>query len=573
MHRHVVVIGGVLLVCIMGGTIGIVESPFLQYEEVSGDTGIEYNGTLSRTITSGAGVYVADVTNNQRPDILLIGGTPGSDESRQPALYLNTADGFERTNLPLEDEFPEESINAAFFFDRNNDGWQDLLLLPIDDKPIFFKNQQGEFEPKEVGLNETLSVPMGASAADYNGDGHLDLLIYQNGDWITSTPLGYQYPERRIEEDNGNPNLLFENTADGFERVDDAGIDGTRWSLATSFVDFSGNGFPDIHIANDYNADYLYVNQGDGTFHEVQLGDATDRNGMSSEVADVTGNGRLDIFVTNIYFNESEIESEYTTNYLDNALGKRADGNNLLINREPPEYASADDDNITSPESEMFIDDASTYGVKKGGWGWAAVIADLDNDRYYDIVHATQKFSETFIQSTYNSTAIPSFYQYPAVWMGNDTGFEQRDGAEPGFEPANGRGLARLDYNRDGTLDIITTEWNDGGYKLYENTGPTGNWLQVDIAGNRSQTSIGARAYVTVNGTRQLRVRSARTDYLSQDPRTLHFGLGESSTVDKLCIIWPDGTERVYRDLDVNQRVVVPITGDIERDVAPIKSS
>lgn len=570
MQRHVVVIGGVLFVCIIGGTIGIVESPFLQYEEVSGDAGIEYNGTLSRTTTSGAGVYVADVTNNQRPDVLLIGGTPGPDGSRQPALYLNTADGFERTDLPLEDDFPEESINAAFFFDRNNNGWQDLLLLPVDDEPIFFKNLQGEFEVREVGLNETLSVPMGASAADYNGNGHLDLLIYQNGDWITSTPRGYQYPERRIKEDNGNPNLLFENTADGFKRVHDAGINGSRWSLATSFVDFSGNGFPDIHIANDYNTDYLYVNQGDGTFHEVQLGDATDRNGMSSEVADVTGNGRLDIFVTNIYFDVSEIDSEYTTNYLDNALGKGTDGNNLLINRGPAEYASADNN---SNEREMFVDDASTYGVKKGGWGWATVIADLNNDGYYDIVHATQKFSETFIQSTYNSTDIPSYYQYPAVWMGTDTGFVQRDGAEAGFEPANGRGLSRLDYNRDGSLDIIATEWDDGGYKLYENNGPSGNWLQVDIAGNRSQTSIGARAYVTVNGTRQLRVRSSRTDYLSQNSRILHFGLGDSKTVDELRIVWPDGTERVYRKLDANQRIIVQINGDIKRDVTETKSS
>lgn len=549
MHRLILAFGIVLCLTTAGCTIGFADTNTLQFTEVNPESGITYNATVSRTITAGAGVYVSDINNDLRPDVLTVGGAGDPDAPSQPALYLNTEEGFNRTALPSDDRLTNQTINAALFFDYNNDGWDDLLLLPIAAEPILFKNRQGDFEVHDVGLNMTLHVPMGATAADYDSDGDLDLLIYQNGDWMSTTPIGYQEAYSNVENDNGNPNVLFENKGNEFERVENAGIAGARWSLAASFVDLTGNSLPDIHVANDYNNDYLYVNQGNSTFTRVRAGRDTDRNGMSSEIADVNGDGRPDIFVTNIYFNESRITSTYTTNYLQNALGKRALGNNLLINQ----------------EDTMFVDRAAPYGVRTGGWGWAAVIADLDNDGDNDIVHATQEFSETFIRSSYNATDVPSYYQYPAVWEGKDNTFVQRNGATLGFNKANGRGLARFDYNRDGDLDVLTTEWEQGRYKLYENTGAKGNWLQVVLRGNRTQTPIGARVYTKVDGTNQMRVHNARADYLSQDSRTLHVGLGDSSTVDRLRVVWPDGTERVYTELDANQLVVVSIDGEIKR--------
>lgn len=89
---------------------------------------------------------------------------------------------------------------------------------------------------------------------------------------------------------HGNPNLLFDGDCNSFEQVENAGIEGTRWSLATSFVDLTGDGYLDIHVGNDFNTDVLYVNQHDGTFRRVEI-PATDRHAMASEVADVTGDG------------------------------------------------------------------------------------------------------------------------------------------------------------------------------------------------------------------------------------------------------------------------------------------
>lgn len=548
MRRIILAFGVILVISTAGCITGYAEPDPLQFDRVSAETGIDYTATVSRTISSGAGVYVADVDNDFRPDVLLIGGAPGRGASTQPALYLNTEDSFERTLFLPEDRVTNQTINAALFFDYDNDGWEDMLLLPIEDEPVFLKNRQGTFEVRDIGLNVKLDVPMGATAADYDSDGDLDLLIYQNGEWMSTTPVGYQNPYRHVQTDNGNPNLLYENAQGEFNRVTNAGISGARWSLAASFVDFTGDALPDIHVANDYNKDYIYINKGDGTFRPVQAGNDTDRNGMSSEIADVNYDGIPDIFVTNIYFNESRITSRYTINYLQNALGKRVDGNNLLINQ----------------GNTSFVDRASTYGVRDGGWGWAAVIADLDNDGDNDIVHGTQKFSTTFIQSSYNSSDIPSYYQYPAIWEGTDGTFVQRNGRTLGFDAANSRGFASLDYDRDGDLDILQTEWQQGQYTLYENIGITDNWFQVVVRGNGTQTPIGARAYVTVDVTRQMRVHNTRADYLSQDSRTLHFGIRDASSVDKLQVVFPDGTQRTYSDLDANQLVVVSINGEIQ---------
>jgi hypothetical protein len=104
----------------------------------------------------------------------------------------------------------------------------------------------------DVGPGNT-TYRLGAAPADYDGDGDLDLLIYQSADWSEGKPKGSVSLESSLEDDNGNPNLLYENTDKDFERVTDAVIEGERWSLAASFTDLTGNGRPDIHVANDYN--------------------------------------------------------------------------------------------------------------------------------------------------------------------------------------------------------------------------------------------------------------------------------------------------------------------------------
>ena len=123
----------------------------------------------------------------------------------------------------------------------------------------------------------------------------LDVFIAQNGYWRLGIPAQGReeettQPDGYYEEDDVNPNFLFDGDCCSFKQVTDAGIEGNLWRVATTFVDMTENDYADIHVANDYNADVLYLINGNETFERAIISN-TNRHGMSSEIADLTGNG------------------------------------------------------------------------------------------------------------------------------------------------------------------------------------------------------------------------------------------------------------------------------------------
>ena len=534
------VAGGVVLFDAVSGDADPSEPPAteLDFTSVADDAGFDYAAEDSAGMGNGNdGVYVADVDNDLRSDVLAVGGP-------EPVLFENAGGEFERSgSLPSIDG----TVQGALFVDYDNDGWEDLLLLRRGDAPVFLENDGGSFRAVDAGLDEELAVPVTASAADYTGNGCPDIFVAQYGDWDETTPTGWQRSFAFDgSEDNGNPNRLYRGDCDGFERADDAGIEGEHWSLATSFVDLNGDGAPDVHVANDYYNDTVYWNDGDGTFTRETLGAATDRNGMSSEVADVTGDGRLDVLVTNIYFPRdlSELDEEQRrvfSDFLNNRLGKRAAGNNLLVGT-----------------ADGFETQGEARGLAEGGWGWAAVLADLDSDGDLDAFHGTQNVI------TFNESERT--WPTPMLWVHEGGTFHRQDASATGFAATNDRGVAGADFDRDGAVDLATATY-DGEYRLYRNDAEQGTSLQVALGpGDSNATALGARVTATVDGETLTRVNDDEADYQSQDSRVRHFGLGDADAVDELRVEWPDGSVTVVEDVAAGARILVTPDGIEQRE-------
>jgi len=507
--------------------------PF-RFEAVDAGLNYTFAGTED-IITYKAGVFAADYDRDGWTDILAIG-------DRRPVLFENANGSFEPSGaLP---EIDEGRVQGALWVDYDVDGRPDLLLFPEDAPPLLLENTGEGFEKRPSAFERSLNNSLGATTADYNRDGCPDLFVYQNGDWTERLPQGNRDFSAPVNDDNGNPDFLYRGTCDGFERVSDAGIRGERWSLAASFVDFNDDGYPDVHQANDYNHDIVYLNQQNGSFEQVVLPERTNRNGMSSEVADVTGNGRLDVFVTNIFL------PTLVARQLTPGLALKANGNNL----------------VTRLGDETFVERANQYDINRGGWGWAAVVTDFDNDGDEDLFHTTRDLDfdrrdTTFSESQSDLLASRSYYSYPAVWTRtNATAFRQMDPEAAGFIPTNGRGVARLDYDRDGDADLVVA--GEKSYRVYENRMDRGNAMQVRVLGaNGSQTAAyGSTVAVTADGRTQTRRVHARTDFLSQDARLVHVGVGNATRVD-LRVAWPDGTTRRFENRSVGQRLVVTPDG------------
>lgn len=505
------------------------DSPEITFAERTEESGFKYHDVTSGVGNGNAALYVADINNDGWDDVLALGG-------ERPQLFMNRNGSFDPTNvLPSLNR----SFKSAVFVDYDGDGWEDLLLFPVDASAVMLHNRGGQFEHDDHGMINT-TYPLGAAPADYDGDGDLDLFVYQSGDWGTGKPEGYFSLNSTVTDDNGNPNLLYENTDSGFERVEDAGMDGDRWSLAASFVDLTGDGRPDIHVSNDYNTDIVYVNMGNGSFSQQKIGGNTTRNGMSSEIADVTGNGQLDVFVSNIYFpvnrqTMSEERYQRVKDFLTFVIhSNRTKGNTLLTNTGDGE----------------FIDRASKWGVRDGGWGWAATFTDFNNDGDRDLLHSTQN-----VVTIYPDDPV---YTYPMLWERNKQGFEQLDASDRGFMEDNGRGMVTLDYDHDGDQDVIMATYG-GKYRVYENTVNRSTSLQVRVLTRSGSTAYGATVTFNTGSRKIIRRQRPQTDYLSQESRFIHLGLPDTTTVD-LTVTWPDDTEQTFRNVPTERRVVVSPT-------------
>lgn len=304
--RNRVLVGVLVLVCgalvvglsLAGGSGGgHVNDP--SFVEVSNEVGFTYETAGKSTGSDDGAVFVTDYDNDGWQDVLAIGG-------ETPVLFENANGTFTESGaLPKLPYGGETVLKSALVFDHDNDGWEEIVFVPANGPLVFLENDGGELLIANAGLPDHIEWATGAEAADFDGDGCLDLYVIQSGDWTSTVPnrskRGATDPGER---DNGRHNLMFRGTCgkNGFERVNGSATEARHWSLATSAVDFTGDGRPDIHVANDFYHDMLYVNQGNGTFDSRPLPD-TNRHGMASDVGDVNGDGRPDIFVDDVLEN------------------------------------------------------------------------------------------------------------------------------------------------------------------------------------------------------------------------------------------------------------------------------
>ncbi|HKQ51440.1 MAG TPA: ASPIC/UnbV domain-containing protein, partial [Pyrinomonadaceae bacterium] len=113
------------------------------------------------------------------------------------------------------------------------------------------------------------------------------------------------------------------------------------------------------------------------------------------------------------------------------------------------------------------------------------------------------------------------------------------------------RGLAVGDLDGDGLLDAVVNNIDSKPTVLRNVTKPAGHWLSLKLVGDPSKKSpkdaVGAVAYVTAGKLRRRQDVLSGAGYASQNDQRLHFGLGDATRVDKLEIVWPDGTKETVQ--------------------------
>lgn len=460
------------------------------------------------------GVAAGDFDRDGWIDLYVEAGDVGPN-----LLFRNEGNGhFEDVAAEAGVGLPEHSGSGPLFFDFNGDGWLDLFVGAFgESRPVLFKNRQdGTFEEVTADSDlSNLSDTISATAGDYDGDGWLDLFLSHWQVRGSGCHLWRNMEGRRfvcVDEDTGLSGLI--------PHVP------TAHTFSANFVDIDNNGTLDLLLASDFGTSQVLSNQGDGTFTDVTPAAISDENGMGNAIGDYDGDGDLDWFVSSIWDGDGVTEGDWGMT-----------GNRMYRNR----------------GDGAFEDVTEEAQVREGDWGWAASFADLNHDGWLDLVHVNGW-----------PQGSPQFRNTRSrLFLGRPDGvFEERGATLEFTDRGNGRGLACFDYDGDGDLDIFTAN-NSDAMRLWRNDGgvASGNYISVELLGAAPNwQGIGARVYVTAGGRTQMRALRAGSNYVSQNPVRAHFGLGMAGRVDRIRVVWPDGTETTREDLPVNRHIIIDMS-------------
>jgi hypothetical protein len=324
------------------------------------------------------GIAVGDADGDDHDDLYVCdgGGLPNR-------LYLQNPDGTTRDVSAGAGVDWLEASRSALFVDLDNDGDQDLVIATVALILVMENDGQARFSLR--GGIPGMSDPHSLSAADFDGNGQLDLFVCNYGPGTSAGgDRGFEAlaPVPFNDARNGGRNALLRNNgALSFSDVTaEAGLTagGDRWSFAAAWEDYDNDGDQDLYIANDFGRNNLFRNDG-GKFTDVAAAAGVEdiSSGMSVDWGDVNRDGRMDIYVGNMFSSAGgriAYQRQFGTNNPEAATDfqRMARGNTLFL----------------GDRDGAFRDASESAGVHVGLWAWSSLFADLNNDGWQDLVVA-----------------------------------------------------------------------------------------------------------------------------------------------------------------------------------------
>ena len=492
--------------------------------------------------TMGSGGLFFDYDNDGWIDLFLVDG--GSladarvDSQAKHRLYHNRSNGtFDDVSARSGIQHRDYGMGACAG-DYDNDGWIDLYVTNFGPNVLYRNRGDGSFT--DVTATAHVGEPRWSAScafADLDKDGDLDLFVvnYVDADrrkrpYCGNAKLGQRFYCHPLNYPS-LPNTLYRNDGRGvFTDVSDAsGIGASRGNgLGLVVTDYDEDGWPDVFVANDSVANFLFRNTGKLRFAEAALGagvavatDGQARAGMGVDAGDYDGDGREDVVVTNL---------DFETHSLFRNLGE-----GLF------EYATR----------TSGIGFATLPFV-----GFGVAFLDMDNDTQLDIAIANGHIMDN--APVYRSGTTYAQRNLLFRNTGSKRFTEIGRGAGDGFALEKvSRALATGDIDNDGDLDLLVTN-NGQTADLLRNDSVRGNSLLVRAlvrTGNRD--AIGARVRVTAGGRTQVRDLRAGSSYLGQNDLRLHFGLGDAALVGRVEVTWPSGPVDLVSGVRANHVVTI----------------
>jgi hypothetical protein len=524
--------------------------------------------------------------------------TPGGSPDRHvPIRFRDVAHeagiDFVLENSPTDRKHLIETMPGGIAaFDYDGDGLTDIYFTNGASVPSLEKDSPkynnrlyrnlGQLKFKDVTERAGVAgvgYSMGAAAADYDNDGHVDLFVAGVG-----------------------RNILYRNRGDGtFEDVTTkAGIKNDTWSVGAAWLDYDNDGLLDLFVVNYVQwspafslfcgdaarnirvychprffkglPNRLYHNQGDGTFKDVSAESGIAAHvgkGMSAAVADYDQDGFPDIFVTNDklpnflfrnlgngHFEEAAFQAGVAL------LDSGSEISNMGVDFRDFNNDGLPDIAATALSGETFplfrnqghghftdVGYSSHMGrLSRIYSGWSIGLFDFNNDGWKDIFT-----TNSHVNDRVTAFEATEYEQHNSIFLnqGNGTFLDASAGAGDSFSRKGAhRGSAFADFNNDGRIDVVVSALGQTA-ELWENVSPAENtWLTLRLTGTKSnRDGIGAE----IKAGDQYNRMTTAVGYASSSHGGVHFGAGNQKEIDRIEIRWPSGVRQELRNVRTNQ--------------------
>ena len=502
---------------------------------------------------------------------------------------------------------PETMGSGAAFFDADNDGWPDILLVNSKDlqpkgrrslSSLYKNNRNGTFTNITAGSGLDVEMyGLGVAVADYDNDGRDDV-------YITA-----------LEGDR-----LFHNEGAGKFRdvTKTSGIQNANFGSSAAWIDYDKDGKADLFVANyvqwtvkgdlwcsldgatksyctpeSYKgtSSKLYRNLGAGKFEDVTqktgVGDPSSKS-LGVAVLDYNSDGWPDLFIANdtqpnkLYRNSGKgtfIEEAVSAGVafgedgvargamgVDAADYDRSGRVHLLVGNFSNQMLGL----YHNEGNGLFVDEAPRSTVGRASLlslAFGVFFFDYDLDGYLDLFAANGHIDEEIgrVQPKI------SFKQPALLFRNTGKGRFENATSSAGAAlsvPVVARGAAHADFDRDGDLDILITT-NHGAARLLRNDGGNANrWITLKLTGARSNKSgLGAVVRLESPSGKQWQTVHSGSSYCSQSDLALTFGLGKDASVSSVEVLWPSGARQRFTNVAPNKHYGI----DEQQGIVPLK--
>jgi len=472
----------------------------------------------------GGGAALLDVEEDGDLDVYLVQAgsiLAAPEERRGNALFLNDGRAhFSEASAGSGADDRGYGMGVASG-DADGDGRADLYVTNVGPNALLSNRGAARFEDR-TAASGTGDPGWSTSAAffDPDRDGDLDLFVVNYIRWSVADeracftkphPEDYCSPK---SYDAPAPDTLYRNAGDGtfVDASFEAGLRAVFGNgLGVVCLDFDGDGWEDVFVANDGTLNQLWRNRQDGSFEDVGVtaGCAADQDGrmkagMGTHAADVDLDGDEDLLVVNM---AGETDSFY-----------RDDGQRF------------------SDRTPLF----GLAGVSRAFTRFGVGLQDFDQDGSLDLYIANGRV----VRSPESSGPAP-FDEANLLLRGTPDGrFHEvlPRGGTDSLLVATSRAAAFGDLDGDGALDVVVVNRDAPAHLLLNRVPARGGWIAFRVRERNGRDALGARLTLEVGGRKQLRTVRSAYSYCAASTPLAHFGLGTASAPGALELRWADGT-------------------------------